>query len=111
MALNGRADAHQICPVLRVDRPCRRAAVTSQFDPELISPRISSAIKGNKAGAPSISQLTAGYGRPARAGAREGRCACGCARSPGGTLRCTSDDGAHLQSYSMLDRRRDLSEL
>jgi len=40
--------------------------------------------------------------------AREGRCACGCARSPGGTLCCTSDDGAHLQSYSMLDRRRDL---
>jgi hypothetical protein len=53
-------------------------------------------VRGIKAGAPSISQLTAVYGRPARAGAREGRCACGCARSPGGTLCCTSDDGAHL---------------
>jgi len=57
-------------------------------------------LKGNKAAAPSISQLTAGYGRPTRAGAREGRCACG-------------DDGEHLQSTSALtlDRRRDLSEL
>src|SRR5262245_16418344 len=54
----------------------------------------------HKAAAPSISQLTAGYGRPTRAGAREGRCACG-------------DDGEHLQSTSALtlDRRRDLSEL
>ena len=33
MALNGRADTHQICPVLKVDRPRHRAAVTSQFDP------------------------------------------------------------------------------
>jgi hypothetical protein len=45
--------------------------------------------------------------------------ACGRARGPTrlrllrGTLCCTSDDGAHLQSSSasMLDRRRDLSEL
>jgi len=29
--VNGRADTHQICPVLKVDRPCHRAAVTSQF--------------------------------------------------------------------------------
>jgi len=27
MALNGRADTHQTCPVLKVDRPCHRAAV------------------------------------------------------------------------------------
>jgi hypothetical protein len=33
LALNGRADTHQTCPVLKVDRPCHRAAVTSQFDP------------------------------------------------------------------------------
>jgi hypothetical protein len=32
LALNGRAGSHQICPLLKVDRPCRRAAVTSQFD-------------------------------------------------------------------------------
>jgi hypothetical protein len=25
LALNGRADTHQICPVLKVDRPCHRA--------------------------------------------------------------------------------------
>jgi hypothetical protein len=31
LALNGRADTHQICPVLKVDRPCHRAAATSQF--------------------------------------------------------------------------------
>jgi len=29
--VNGRADTHQICLVLKVDRPCHRAAVTSQF--------------------------------------------------------------------------------
>ena len=34
VALNGRADTHQICPMLKVDRPRHRAAVTSQFDPE-----------------------------------------------------------------------------
>ena len=34
VALNGRADTHQICPVLKVYRPCHCAAVTSQFDPE-----------------------------------------------------------------------------
>jgi hypothetical protein len=33
LALNGRAGTHQICPLLKVDRPCHRAAVTSQFDP------------------------------------------------------------------------------
>jgi hypothetical protein len=33
-ALNGPADTHQICPMLKVDRPCHRAAVTSQFDPK-----------------------------------------------------------------------------
>jgi len=33
LALNSRAGSHQICPLLKVDRPCRRAAVTSQFDP------------------------------------------------------------------------------
>jgi hypothetical protein len=30
---HGCADTHQICPVLKVDRPCHRAAVTSHFDP------------------------------------------------------------------------------
>jgi hypothetical protein len=33
VALNGRADTHQICPVLKVDRPHHRAAVTSHFGP------------------------------------------------------------------------------
>jgi hypothetical protein len=33
LALNGRADTHQTCPVLKVDRPCPRVAVRSQFDP------------------------------------------------------------------------------
>src|SRR5262249_32123948 len=33
LALNGRAGSHQICPLLKVDRPCRRAAVSSHFDP------------------------------------------------------------------------------
>ena len=31
LALNGRADTHQICPLLKVNRPCHIAAVTSQF--------------------------------------------------------------------------------
>jgi hypothetical protein len=34
LALNGRAGSHQICPLLKVDRPYHRAAVTSQFDSE-----------------------------------------------------------------------------
>jgi hypothetical protein len=34
LALNGRGDTHQICPLLKVNRPCHLAAVTSQFDPE-----------------------------------------------------------------------------
>jgi hypothetical protein len=34
MALNGRAAGRQICPLLKLDRPCHCAAVTSQFDPE-----------------------------------------------------------------------------
>ena len=34
MALSGRADTYQICPVLKVDRPRHRAAVTSRFDPD-----------------------------------------------------------------------------
>jgi hypothetical protein len=33
LALNGRAGTHQICPLMKVNRPCHRAAVTSQFDP------------------------------------------------------------------------------
>jgi hypothetical protein len=33
MALNGRGDTDQICPLLKVNRPCHLAAVTSQFDP------------------------------------------------------------------------------
>jgi hypothetical protein len=33
VALNGRGDTHQICPLLKVNRPCHLAAVTSQFDP------------------------------------------------------------------------------
>ena len=32
MALNGGVDSHQICPLLKVNRPCHEAAVTSQFD-------------------------------------------------------------------------------
>jgi P-type E1-E2 ATPase len=31
-ALNGRGNTHQICPLLKVNRPCHHAAVTSQFD-------------------------------------------------------------------------------
>ena len=31
LALNSRAGSHQICPLLKVDRPCRRAAATSQL--------------------------------------------------------------------------------
>src|SRR5437016_489325 len=27
-ALNGRADSHHLCPLLKVDRPCHRAAAT-----------------------------------------------------------------------------------
>jgi hypothetical protein len=34
VALNGRAGSDQICPLLKVDRPCYRAAMTSQFDPK-----------------------------------------------------------------------------
>jgi hypothetical protein len=34
LALNGRGDTHQICPLLKVNRPCHLAAVTSQFDPK-----------------------------------------------------------------------------
>ena len=33
MALNGHAGSHQICPLLKVDRTCHRAAVTSHVDP------------------------------------------------------------------------------
>jgi len=33
VALNGSAGSQQVCPLLKVDRPCHRAAVTSQFDP------------------------------------------------------------------------------
>jgi hypothetical protein len=33
MALSGRGDTHQICPLLNVNRPCHLAAVTYQFDP------------------------------------------------------------------------------
>src|SRR5258706_4918034 len=33
MALNGRAGSHHICRLLKVDRPCHRAAVSSHFDP------------------------------------------------------------------------------
>ena len=32
MALNGRAGSQQVCPLLKVDRPCHCATVTSQFD-------------------------------------------------------------------------------
>jgi len=32
VALNGHAGSHQVCPLLKVDRPCHLAAVTSQFD-------------------------------------------------------------------------------
>ena len=32
LALNGRDDTHQICPLLKVNRPCHHAAMTSQFD-------------------------------------------------------------------------------
>jgi hypothetical protein len=32
VALNGRAGSHRLCPLLKVDRPCHRAAVTSYFD-------------------------------------------------------------------------------
>jgi hypothetical protein len=35
LALNGRGDTHQICPLLKVNRPYHLAAVTSQFDPML----------------------------------------------------------------------------
>jgi hypothetical protein len=34
VALNGRGDTHQICRLLKVNRPCHLAAVTSQFDPD-----------------------------------------------------------------------------
>jgi hypothetical protein len=30
---NGRCDTHQVCPLLKVNRPCHLAAVTSHFDP------------------------------------------------------------------------------
>src|SRR5262249_60404037 len=30
----GRGDTHQACPLLKVNRPCHLAAVTSQFDPQ-----------------------------------------------------------------------------
>jgi hypothetical protein len=33
-ALNGHAGSHQICPLLKVDRTCHRAAVTSHVDPQ-----------------------------------------------------------------------------
>ncbi len=33
MALSGCPGSHQKCPLLKVNRPCHRAAVTSQFDP------------------------------------------------------------------------------
>jgi hypothetical protein len=33
MALNGRPDSDQVCPFLKVDWLCHRAAVTSHFDP------------------------------------------------------------------------------
>jgi hypothetical protein len=42
MALNGRGDTHQICPLLKVNRPCNLAAVTSQFDPEQSLPGLKS---------------------------------------------------------------------
>jgi hypothetical protein len=32
--LNGRGDTHQTCLLLKVNRPCYLAAVTSQFDPK-----------------------------------------------------------------------------
>jgi hypothetical protein len=38
LALKGRGDTHQICPLLKVNRPCHPAARTSQFDPELTFP-------------------------------------------------------------------------
>jgi hypothetical protein len=38
MALNGRAGSQQICALLKVDRSCHRAVVTSQFDPQRKSP-------------------------------------------------------------------------
>src|SRR5215467_2178526 len=34
MARTGRGDTHQACPLLKVNRPCHLAAVTSQFDPQ-----------------------------------------------------------------------------
>jgi uncharacterized protein with GYD domain len=34
MALNGRGDTHQICPLLKVNRPRHLAAATPQFDPK-----------------------------------------------------------------------------
>ena len=34
VALNRRGDTHQVCPLLKVNRPCHQAAVTSQFDPK-----------------------------------------------------------------------------
>jgi hypothetical protein len=37
MALNGRGDTHQICPLLKVNRPCHLAAVTAHIDPKQTS--------------------------------------------------------------------------
>src|SRR5262245_66229267 len=34
MARTGRGDTHQACPLLKVNRPCHLAAVTSQIDPQ-----------------------------------------------------------------------------
>ncbi len=34
LALNGRVGSHHLCPLLQVDRPCHRGAVSSHFGPE-----------------------------------------------------------------------------
>ena len=36
LALNGRGDTHQICPLLKVDRTCHRATVTAHIDPACV---------------------------------------------------------------------------